>query len=221
VGKNFPCLFKFIKINSQVPFSLPFETQSIDVITMNSVLHHIQDTNTFLREVDRILKPKSLLFIAHEPNKYFYDHKFLRYNYIFVEHLINPKILVTKVLRKIRLEKVVKKVYYFIFPKKKKTALELEEIAHKINDVLYKEKLIKKPLLPKEIYEITDIKAREGFKFDLLLPRYKLLHFETYNHLSWVTVRHYNNPIIKKCDELLKKKYPKNGANFFIVLEKE
>jgi ubiquinone/menaquinone biosynthesis C-methylase UbiE len=49
--QNFACLFKFIEINNQVPFSLPFETQSTYVITMNSVLHHISDTDTFLKEL--------------------------------------------------------------------------------------------------------------------------------------------------------------------------
>jgi hypothetical protein len=118
-------------------------------------------------------------------------------------------------LRKTSLENVVKKIYYCILPKKKITALELEKIAYKINEVLYEEELIKNPLPPKEILEIVDIKAGEDFKFDVLLPHYKLLYVETYSHLSRVTIKHYNNPIIRKCDELLKKKYPKNGQIFY------
>ena len=219
--QNFHCQFKFVKIESQVPFWLPLETKSIDIVTMNSVLHHVKDTNTFLSEVDRILKPNGLLFVGHEPNKYFYDHKFLWYNYLFINRFLEPKLTVVEISRKIHLYKIIKKIHYFMYPKKKETALEHKKIAHKINEVLLKEELTKKPLLPEEIEKIVDIKAREGFNPDSLLPRYELLHFETYNHIFWVTIRHCNNFIIRKYDDLLRRKFPKEGANFFVVFKKE
>lgn len=209
------CQFKFVKIESHVPFQLPFETESMDIVTMNSVLHHIKDTNTFLSEVNRILKSNGLLFIAHEPNKYFYENKFLCYNYLFVD----PKFTILRIFKKLHIEKIIVKVYCFIRPEIKENVSGHKKITNKINEVLLKENLIKKPLLPEEIGGITDVKV-EGFKPDLLMPYYKLLHFETYNHLGSVIVENYDNFIIRKYDNLLRRKYPKEGATFFIVLKK-
>ena len=48
---NFQCEFKFVKLNSQIPFKLSFNSNYADIITMNSLLHHIFDTNKFLMEV--------------------------------------------------------------------------------------------------------------------------------------------------------------------------
>lgn len=228
--ENFHCQVKFVKIKNQVPLQLPFETRSINVIVMSAVLHHIKDTNTFLDEVDRILKTNGLLFVGHEPNRYFYEHKFLWYNYLIINHLINPQHTIYEIFKKLhldgifektRLKKIIKKIYYFMYTKKKETVLKHKKITNKINEVLLKERLIEEPLLPEEIcWEITDIKLREGFKPDLLLPHYKLLHLETYNHIFWVSVRRHGDFIIRKYDNLLKRKYPKDGAAFFVVLKK-
>jgi len=57
---------------------LPFAEKSFDVVTMNSVLHHIPNTKGFLREVKRVLKPNGLCIIAHEPNRRFFLNPFLR-----------------------------------------------------------------------------------------------------------------------------------------------
>lgn len=212
--------FKFVKIENQIPIRFPFETESVDIITMNSLLHHIKDTNKFLHEVDRIIKPNGLLIVGHEPNRYFYEHKFLWLNYNFINYFLNPKFIVVKISIKLHLKKFFKKIYYFIYKKKKKSLLEHKKITNKINEALFREKLINKFLLPGEIFEIVDIKSFQGFKPDLLLPLYELLYFETYNHIFWVTMGHHNNFIIRKYDTFLGRKYPKEGATFFIVLKK-
>jgi len=217
---NFHCQFEFTKIKSQVPYKLPFETESMDIVTINSVLHHIKDTTTFLDEINRILKVNGLLFIAHEPNKYFFENKFLFYNYYIISHLFNPKDIIYQVFEKIRLKKMLEQIYYFIHPKKKGSTTKHKKITDRINEKLLQEKIIEKALLPGEIGAITDIRAQEGFKPDSLLPHYKLLHLETYNHMYWVNIRHINNFLIKKYNSLLEKKYPEKGSSFFAVFRK-
>lgn len=49
--------------------SLPFEDQSIDVITMFDVIEHIPNVDVYLHEVNRVLKPAGS-FIFQTPNKY-------------------------------------------------------------------------------------------------------------------------------------------------------
>ena len=53
---------------------LPFKSVSIDLITINSVLHHIKDTNFFLNELHRILKKNGIL-IASFPNIAWYKYR--------------------------------------------------------------------------------------------------------------------------------------------------
>jgi len=217
--RNFSCKFDFVKIRSQVPYRLPFRGRSVDVVAMNSVLHHVKDTETFLGEIDRILKPGGLLFIAHDMNRYFYENRFLWYNYLFFNYILDPKRLIYELLKKLRLRKIAG-LYYFFRPKNKNIVQEHEKIVNKVNEALLKEKLIKKPISQEEIEEIIDVKVGEGFKPDALLPGYRLLRLETYNHIFFVTIRHFNNRIIKSYDSMLKRKYPKDGATFFAIYRK-
>jgi ubiquinone/menaquinone biosynthesis C-methylase UbiE len=186
--------FRFIKIESKVPFRLPLETNLADVVTLNSVLHHIKDTNTFLREVGRVLKPNGLLLIGHEPNKYFYENKFLRCMRSILVHS-------NYLLQSIRV----------------KDSSSRYEICRKINRILLKEKLICSPFSVRDIERIVDIKSEEGFKPDLLLPDYGLVHIETYNNLLGIPV---NDGLLEKYDNWIGERFQKNGRLFFAILRK-
>jgi ubiquinone/menaquinone biosynthesis C-methylase UbiE len=220
--QNFSCQFKFVKIESQVPFRLPLETESIDMLTVNSVLHHIKETSAFLNELDRVLKSDGLLFIAHEPNKCFFENWFLRYNYVFLNSmsLTNLKLTAHIMLKKMYLERLAKRTYYFVYPKRKEHAEEYEKLTNRLNKLLLEEGLIQKPLSPEEIVRAVEIRELEGFRPNSLFPGYKLLHFETYNHIASVTTRNYSNTVVRKYNNLLSRKYPQSGALFFIVLKK-
>jgi len=58
--------------------SLPFADRSFDMLTLNSVLHHVYDYRALLREVDRLLVPGGYVVLAHEPNKEFFRSRFVR-----------------------------------------------------------------------------------------------------------------------------------------------
>jgi len=60
--KEFPCHFRFITAQEK---HLPLPNNSVDVLTMNSVLHHIFDLSYFAKEVTRILKPHGIVIDAH------------------------------------------------------------------------------------------------------------------------------------------------------------
>ncbi len=209
--KCFQCIFKYVKIERQVPFILPFETETIDIVMMNSVLHHIKDQVVFLNEIDRILKPDGLLFIAHEPNKYFYDYKFL---------LMNPLAAMTVAILKTYTMTPISYLYYCISRKKRRESDFHSEIYQKINEILLEEKLIVAPLSVKDMNKIVDIRDDEGFKPDMLLPGYILSHLETHNHMHYISTKFFNIRIINKYDNWLKKRFPMNGATFFAVLRK-
>jgi len=215
---KFSCKFEFVKLESQVPFRLPLETNMADIITMNSVLHHVRDTETFLKEVDRVLRPSGMILIAHEPNRYFKESGFVLCSYRFLKYLLPSKDTIYQLLVCTH----TKGIACFLYSRLKKDNIfaHNEKETEAINVVLLEEKLTSKPLSPDEIVRITDVKAREGFKPDKILPHYKRLYEETYDHLCSVETEHYDNLIIRKYSDWLKNRFPKSGYFFFIVLRK-
>ena len=45
------CQFRFLKTEGK---NFPFDSESFDLISMNSLLHHIPDLNEFFKEIDRL-----------------------------------------------------------------------------------------------------------------------------------------------------------------------
>lgn len=209
---QFDCEFKFAKIDPQMPFKLEFDTCFADVVTMNSVLHHVKDTNAFLNEIDRILKPNGLLFIGHEPNRYFYESRFLVQNYLFLN----------------RLFALYAKLHSYVQGKEPSRESEqsrsyYRDISQKISEILVQEGLINGHLSAEEITKIVDYQyfaAERGFLPNGLLSNYGLMHIETSDHLSWVSYLHRNIHLIRMYDNWLKKTFPRSGSVFFVVLKK-
>ncbi|MBF0625447.1 MAG: class I SAM-dependent methyltransferase [Magnetococcales bacterium] len=69
--------FQPVYINGQAG-ELPFANASMDLVTMNALLHHLFDPGALLAEVDRVLKPGGRVFMCHEPNKRFFQSPLLR-----------------------------------------------------------------------------------------------------------------------------------------------
>jgi ubiquinone/menaquinone biosynthesis C-methylase UbiE len=217
---NFSCSFKFVKIESRVPYHLDFQDQSADIMLMNSFLHHIKESEAFLNEIDRILKPGGLLIIAHEPNGYFFSSKFLLLNYEILNSLISPRYGVNQLLKKLHLKKLAGNIRRY-FRKPAETGSSQFDLANYINQELAKESLIKEDLAMDEIERMVDIRAEEGFKPDTLLKNFKVLFLETYNHLFWVYLKFPGNKMIQSYDSYLSRMFPQKGSTFFVVLKKD
>lgn len=215
--QNVQCATEFVKLSTAVPFRLPFSDEEFDVVTMNSVLHHLKDTQGFLSEVNRILKPKGVLFIGHEPNARFRQNLLLRLNFQIFRFLFLPREAIVMFLRKTGLYSLALKFYYTMKPGKKEKA---NEIADSINRILLKENLIRLPLKPEEIPAITDIRDAEGFDPEAILPSYRLLSLESYNYLLTVSLNKPKHPFVQKYSHLLLKKFPGQGGTFFAVYKK-
>ena len=52
---------------------LPFREECLDVITFNSVLHHLPSYLCALKEAKLILKKGGNLFVSHEPNRKYFE----------------------------------------------------------------------------------------------------------------------------------------------------
>ena len=62
-----------ITLHNTVAEKLPFETESFDLVTAYSFLHHLKDYRPVLAEVKRVLKPGGFFYIDQEPNKRFWE----------------------------------------------------------------------------------------------------------------------------------------------------
>lgn len=212
---HFQNKFGFVKIDAQQSYTLPFNNNSMDIVTVNSMLHHIKDTRRFLDEIDRVLKPRGLLFIAHEPHRPFHRHRFLKMQARIWQVFLCPRQTITRIARILNFTPVLECLYYtFLKPK-----VNNQEITEEINKTLLEQGLITEPIAPRDIKKITDIQV-EGFKLESILPEYKLVLLETYNHLSDDIAKKYNNNFILAYERFLERKFPHHGNQFFLIKQK-
>lgn len=218
------CSFRYVKLNGR---TIPLRDNSVDYITVNSVLHHVPDIASFLKEISRILKPGGFLMIGHEPNKNFLKNRFLLNNFKLLSFLFGSKLeLSVQFLERVGLWNSIKKLYYALSNKRHKPRL-----FEKVNDRLLSEKIIKKPLSPVEMGALIDfhsplvggsVDTGRGIAVEdiipTFLPKFEMKHLETYNHIGGLSTK---NQFTKGYDSILRKKYPKDGATFFAVFKKE
>lgn len=209
--------FQFVKIEPSIPFKLPFEDNSFDVVMMNSVLHHIKETNQFLNEISRICKKGGKIMIAHEPNKRYAANDFLSAKYHFFHFFIRPHWEIAAFLKKTGLLKIMQQMVYFFMPKVKQNISGKVNITESINQVILSENLHPKKLSKEEITMITDISAFEGFDPFALNKNLKPENVTTYNHLFRVSIVKAGNPKWMWYENIVKEKFPKDGATFFGV----
>jgi hypothetical protein len=118
------------------------------------------------------------------------------------------------------LGEIIKIIYHSINKEKKVEESKAISTTEKINQMLIQEKLITKPLSSTEISRLVDIKSREGFYFDELFNNYKMIYYETYNFMTYASVKFSNNLFVRNYEKFAMKKYPKEGPTFFVVYKK-
>ena len=210
------CKLKFAKIGVSTSYRLPFKSNSIDIITMCSVLHHIYDISGFLKEIERVLKNNGLFIIGHEPNQRFRRNFFLNFSFHFLNFFKNPQIEINHIFTRLGLGPFVQRAYGIFCPSKKK---EREKIVCRINKSLKEEGLIKNPLTIYDIRKYVEYWAYKGFEVNKILPKYKTLYTDTYFHMSHISSES-KNKLIKSYDSFLKKLFPKSGSLFFTIKQK-
>lgn len=181
---------------------------SIDIITLNSVLHHLPDAENFFKEASRILKKDGLVIIFHEPNRRYFKSKFL----IFLNKMFNKS--------------------YSIFRKEGIGSHQYEEFYEAVREEMGKRGLLERELSNKEIMQIVDFHSptaggardkSKGFDVDNILQnlegKYDLELFFTYGHLG---KRSYPQTFFVNLIEfILQQLMPKSGGAFGLILRKK
>jgi len=191
---------------------LALPDNSVDMVMMNSVLHHVPDTTKFLTEITRVLRPNGLLIIGHEPNNRFFQSFLLTQFRVFQQ--MTPKRMAAMLLKRIGLYAHV-------------VAAKEHPLLAPINKALFAEGLITEPLTRSDLSALIDvhsptaggIRKEEGFDPFTLMDAYgyRTVHIETYNHLSKLSGHH---AAVHPYEWLLRHCFRKTGATFFLVTQK-
>lgn len=223
--KSNACAFRFVKMNGDI-FS-GIEDASVDFVTVNSVMHHLPDFQSFFAEMDRIVKKGGRVIVGHEPNQSFFRNSFLWKNYEIISYFFNPLKFVYDVVCFFGLISFVKK----IFPKKSEAiSSEYQMIVKKINESLLADGTIKQPLSEKEVGALIDFQSPTAGDFDVekgidmpkLLEQYgrnfSMERYDTYNHVYRIS---HKNKFLRSYSNFLSRFFPKDGAAFFAVVKKD
>lgn len=215
---RFACRFEFVKLDGQ---TLGQPDGSCDVVSMNSVLHHLPDPGATMREVGRILKPGGCFIVAHEPNRRFYASPSMRTRAALVGIIASPKQTAGAVLRKLGLMSLVHRVV-----KRCHHTAVLDEV----NRRLLEAKAIERPLTQDELTAIVDVQSPtaggwhpdRGIDIEELAAQH-LPNFDcrlvTYDHLGSGTDR--AGGVLATYARRIAEKRPKDGATLLAVLTKK
>lgn len=221
---KYECHIEFKKIDGK---TYPFPDHSVDVVTINSVLHHIPNLQSFFSEIQRVLRPGGKIVIGHEPNKAFFSNCFLWNNYRILSVIFSPQRSIYSLCKFLGIVDVVKRI---LGRQLQKDSGGYPEIVRSINDVLFSEKRIQFPLSEEDISAIIDIHSPTAGRNDLTrgidmragvlswLPGYVITDFFSYNHLYKLSRK---NAVFSAYDSLLGKLFPEKGATFFVVVSKQ
>jgi SAM-dependent methyltransferase len=213
---KFACGFEFVKLEGD----LPGAAESVDVVTMNSVVHHVPDHAALFGQVSRLLKKGGRLIVAHEPNGAFYRSAFLRANALLTE----PRLLAGAVSRWLGVHELLRKVWGRL---RRKTAAHNRTV-EEVNARLLREGVIRAPLTIDQVCRIVDFHVPalgggggRGIDLEALaaahLPGFRRESFATYNHLGTEGgVRR----MLRGYDALLARVFPLSGSTFAAVLRK-
>jgi ubiquinone/menaquinone biosynthesis C-methylase UbiE len=185
---------------------------SLDVVTINSVLHHLPDPDAFLREVAQALKPGGLFIIGHEPNRGFWGSWILRTQWS----------LIRSVIRGITGQKRRHAAAATGTPQQDSTLAQ-------VNAALRADGLITEDLTPEGLSMLIDVhsptaggvRLDEGFDAAGLFEGalgLRTIHLETYNYLPKFKHKRW---AMRAYESVVGVLFPRSGATFFLVARKD
>jgi len=189
--------------------NLPFKNASVNLITCNSVLHHLPNYRECIKEMDRILSRGGIIVIAHEPNRRFGENKIL----VIIYYIIS---------------RIVSLYSYRRGYKQLSTAYGLHQ---KVISQIKEKKITKNDLNQVELQQIVDIHSitasgkidnKKGFYPNNLIEtyfsRYNIIELQTYNHIGKINPN--RNMILNILNKILKIFFKNDGLLFSIVIKK-
>lgn len=209
---SLPCECSLQKIEGA---TIPAERQSVDVLSVNSVLHHLFDLGSFAAECERVLKPAGLLIAAHEPNANTDLPLAGRLLRNLAGVAFRPKTILFRIAEwSAPAERLLRRITSRFSARYRRRNKMLADVACQIRQ----EGLLDFELRGTEIQQIVDFHSQQGFRRDALLGelfrRFDVLDFQTYGHLGFFPDRKSARAI----DRYLKRRWPGAGREMCFVL---
>jgi len=210
--KKFKFNKQFYKINGK---DIPVESQTINIIAINSVLHHIYDLKGFASEAHRCLVPGGYLMVVHEPNAEKKLPVLLSIQMFFLKTIFQPKDTINFIIERIP---VLEFLLRMILSKFSLDFRKRNRMLNQIAEQLINEGLTNYKLRGSEIQQLVDIHTEKGFSKEGILKefhKFKLIEWTTYNYISS------KSKCTEKINKRLQMKYPMNGKTLSFVLQKK
>ena len=197
--------------------AVPVVDNSVDVITVNSVLHHIYDLDSFASECKRLLKPSGMLLVAHEPNRLRQLPLNGRALRAVATVVLRPKTILFKMAERIPfMESLMRSMLSRVSEGYSRRNRMLAEISKQVRD----ENLLDFELRGTEIQQIVDFHAQNGFDLQELVAGifrgFEIVESETYCHLGFPA----GTKLGATIDQYLERRWPHAGAEIRFVLKR-
>jgi ubiquinone/menaquinone biosynthesis C-methylase UbiE len=205
---------------------LPLEPLRFDLITLNSVIHHLPSPVAYLESISKRLKPQGVLVIAHEPNSNHAKSKI--------------HVLAKKIFRRGPIIHWPFKFFRKVFRRNQKTKFDLVGAKQSVSE--YEARVLSNVrkivadfdlLIPIEtlddVWAITDLHdfrwispfhLAGGLSMHSLLrniPELEMISFETYSHLHKLGDNSFRGRIWEKVLGLVA---PNSGSTFCAVIKR-
>lgn len=215
-NKDYPFHAEYRKMDGS---TIPVEDQSLDVLTVNAVLHHVFNLKQMGEECARVLKPGGALVISHEPNG---DREMSAWGNIIYgvsQIAFRPSFVVFRFVEKSSiLEVILRSVLSRISSSYHARNLMLENIAK----TLMKEGLLNFPLRGVEIQQLVDVHTETGFRQEDLMqnvfPDFEIEQWQTFNHLGDCTEK---SSFTRRIDSFMALRWPMHGKTLRFVLQRK
>ncbi len=208
------CRRAFEKIDGQ---TIPAVSSSVDIVSVNSVLHHLFDLPAFAAECRRVLKPKGLLIVAHEPNADTQMPLSGRLWRGLATAVLRPRTMIFRMVEASSLaERLLRSITSRLSPRYGRRNRMLADVARQVRQ----EGLFDFDLRGTEIQQIVDFQSQQGFEREVLLQQvfrgFELLEFRTYGHLGFYP----NSGTGRAVDQYLRRCRPEAGREICLVLRR-
>lgn len=211
----FACEFSFIKIEGT---RIPLRDHSVDVITLNSVLHHIFDLKAFSSEAARILKPGGIVIATHEPNKTAslpFCGKVVR---SVARIILRPRLLFLKLAQ---ISPFMERTMRFALGRVSSRYRLRNKMLSDLAEQLKNEELIDFNLRGTEIQQIVDFHSEGGFVKQEIISdifgRFEIVYWETYDYLGFWG----QNRLYRAVSEFMRSRWPDGGGNVRFILSRQ
>ncbi len=212
---SLPCRCLFEKIDGTM---IPAQDGSVDIISVNSVLHHLFDLHAFAAECERVLRPLGLLIVAHEPNADAglpVQGRLLRG---LTRMVFRPRTLVFRFAEWCPLaERLLRRLTSRVSPRYRRRNRMLADVARQIRQ----DGLLDFDLRGTEIQQIVDFQSQRGFEREELLGRvfggFEQVEFQTYGYLGFFP----EGKTTQAVDRWLKRRWPDAGREMCFVLRRK